>query len=289
MFILIFMPLNAFSAEFDQDLKKSIDVYKAQAQTVVPDQKGALNFKLAIAYLQDQDQEKAFQSFVEALELTRSRAAPQASAEESQLYEQGLAIYLDHTGTSSPKETALKIYQNYKQAAEGHPDFYLLNLLMATAYANLGRFEEFFNAFYRSYPYYTEHYLTYKTKAVLHIKLYERARVLEDRDAQKKLVVANIEKAIDKNPQDTGLYKIAFLFSDNDKKSRVVAAYLNKIIDEGLIVPRNDVPIFVHEAIEERHMDLAQKFVDKSREWYQYSRAVNEAQELINKAKKTDE
>lgn len=272
----------AFVALDQNSVKKSIDLYREQLQKAPKDQKGELSFKLAIAYLNDQDQENAFKEFLTALEAVAPKSAPPVTDQERELYEKGYSMYLDRHPSNSPKDTALKLYLELKQSADDHKEFHLLNLLMSTVYANLERYEEFFNVFYHSYPYYSDHYLSYKTKAALHIKLFEKARTLNEREGERKLVVQNIENAINRNALDIGLYKVAMIFAAVEDQAKTVEGYLSQIIEKNIMVSRNDIAFFVDQAISSKQLDLAQKFVDKSREWYQYSRSIAEAQEQID-------
>jgi hypothetical protein len=237
--------------------------------------------QLALACLKDQNQEKAIQEFLRTLETVAPKAVPSVTDQEKELYEKGYRIYLDRSFDHTPKDTAIKLYQEFKQTTDEHKDYYLLNLLMSTAYANLNRYEEFFNAFYRSYPYYSDHYLSYKTKAALHIRLFEKARQLSEREEERKLVFANTLSAIEKNPFDIGLYKIAMLFA-GENHVKVVKDLLTEISQKNIVVPRHDIVFFVHQAITSNQIDAAQKFVDKSREWYHYSRSISEAQEHLD-------
>jgi tetratricopeptide (TPR) repeat protein len=239
----------------------------------------------AIAHMRDQDLERGFQVFLDALEDLKDQPAPSVSEEEKGLYEKALKIYESRESHCFPKENALKIYQEFKQIADSRKEYYLLNLVMGTAYANLGRFEEFFNVFYRSYPYYKDHYLSYKIRAIVHIKLFERARTLQEREGQGQLVYTHILKAIEKNPSDLGLYKIAILFAPDTHKQQAVELAMHRFVDENVAVPRGDVYFFAYHAVSAGLLGRAQKFVDQSRAQYQYSRAIDEAQEYINKHK----
>jgi hypothetical protein len=267
------------------DYKKSIAAFQEIIKSIPDDQKGPLLVQLASAYWKDQYQEPAFKNFLNALHYTSAAPSPALSEDEQKLYEQGLKIYLDHLLSGSPKEMARQLLGVGKATMEAHPDYYLLNLLLSTAYANLGQFEEFFNAFYRSYPYYSNHYLTYKTQAILHIKLFEREASLKSKDEQRQLVYEYITKAMEQNPQDISLYKIGLSFTLAGEQKSVLKTYLNQIIEKNIVIPRHDVAAFVQQAIEFNELDLAQKIVDKSREWYQYSRVIDEVQHSLNQHK----
>lgn len=263
------------------DCKASIDNLQKEMETVSQEKRVDVTLQLAQAYLKDQNQEKAIQLFLNGLDLMASKPTPTLTKLEKELYDKGSKIYLNRSLDNTPKDIAIKLYQEFKQVADEHKDYLLLNLLMSTAYANLNRYEEFFNAFYQSYPYYSEHYLSYKTKAALHIRLFEKARQLNERENERKQVYTNTLKALEKNPLDLGLYKIAMLFA-GEEHSEIVKNLLNEIIQKNMTVPRHDILFFVDQAMSSNQVDIAQKFVDKSREWYHYSRSITEAQEHID-------
>jgi hypothetical protein len=241
-----------------------------------------ITLKSSLAYLKEQDQEKAIREFLMLLDNMKTLQAPLLSAQEKELYEKGYKIYLDRHPSETPQDTAIKLYQEFKQITDDHKEYFLLNLLMSTAYANLNRYEDFFNTFCRSYPFYSDHYLSYKIKAALHIRLFEKARLLDEREKERKLVLSHTLEAINKNPNDIGLYKVAILFAGEENQGKVIHDCLKQIIQQNIIIPRHDLLFFVHQAVESKQLEIAQKFVDKSREWYHYSRSISEAQEHID-------
>lgn len=278
LFFALFSCIFLSSAKPKQEIADCLHEFTTASQQG----KAEAALKLSLAYLDDQDQENGIKAFIAALQATPSRPTPQVSEQEKELFDKGLAIYLGRTRESSPQEIAVNLYQNFKQVCDQHPEYYLLNLLMSTAYANLNRYREFFTTFYRSYPYYQDHYLSYKTKAALHIRLFEKAPKNAEREIEREGAYQNIVKAIEANPSDLSLFKAAMLFAPESNRPELVKFYMLRIIDQKIPVPRSDIAFFVRQAIETKQIDIAQKFVDKSREWYQYSRSVNEAQEYID-------
>ena len=230
------------------------------------------NYKSSFDHLRNQEHEKAFRSFLLALDEAPKKEAP---AEDLILYQKALSTYLE--GAQEPQETADQILRNY--SSEGLQ----LRFITALAYANLGRFEEFFTCFYPSYCAYPDHYLAYKTKAVLHIKLYERCRSLQERESEEKAIRHNIQLALDRNSSDMGLYKLWLLFADEKNREAEVEACLNKILASSMIVSRSDLPFFAEQALDVSRPDLAQALIDKARNWYSYSRYLDTLQEKIKK------
>lgn len=271
---------DAVMAFRNGDYKKAIELYRNDLN--VADDKSEIKAKLALVYWKDQDQELAFRTFLEAL--SEHIYTENASTEDDAAYEKALKIYLDHSGGTN-QAIAQKICRDFEGAIKEHPDYNKLGYVVAAAYANLGRYEDFFTLFYRSHLHHPDHFLAAKTKAVLHIKLFERARFVEEKEEQRSAVLYYLNAALEKEPRDCTLYKSLIAFSPEEKKLEVMHACLNKIIDKNIIIPRSDIGFYVEEAIGSKEFVLAQRFIDKVKEFYQFSRVVNAAQHYLDEHK----
>lgn len=100
----------------------------------------------AIHYYREQDLEKAIQTFLISLEGIHSNTP--ATPEDQALYEKALTLYLEHGAASAP-QLAEELLNQYKQTLIQHPDYHLLEFLVAAAYANQGRFDLFSIIFIR--------------------------------------------------------------------------------------------------------------------------------------------
>lgn len=268
------------------DTKAEIVKIQTQVQKASPDELGPLKVKLAIAYYNDQDQERAFKTYLEALDETKVKASSELPVpQELSITDKALKIYMDQTPASAGV-AAQKIYKEFSPELSSHPDDCLLGFIVAAAYANLNKFDEFFDTFYRSYKACPDHWLSLKTKAVLHIKLLERARTDQEREAQKKMILENAIKSADKNPEDTSLYKMMMAYAPEGDKGKIISTYLNKIINNNIVIPRTEIAFYVQQAVSAKQYDLAQRFIDKAHEWYQYSQVLNAAQQYLDKYKK---
>lgn len=205
--------------------------------------------------------------------------------EEQELYDKALPLYLDHLDL---KQHSLTIVQEYAPIIKKHPDYHMLTFLVAAAVANAGAYEQFFDLFHPAYAAHPDHFLAYKTLAVIHIKLFERARTPDERELQRQKILDNIAKAIDRYPSDTSLYKMQIGFADGPQKAQIISDTLNKILSGNIIVPRIDIPLYVQKAVETKQYDLAQKLIDKAHEWYQISRLLTGAQDYLDRHKKTE-
>lgn len=244
-------------------------------------EKSALLVKLSGLYLKDQDLEKAIWTYLEALKELNCLAD---EGVEDPIYQQALDLYLDHS-KGNAQVISEKIISEYAPKLEKHPDSYLLGYIVAFAYANLGKFENFFKLFYNSYQHAPNHYLAHKALSILHVKLFEKSKTPEERDFQREAIVEHLGLAIQKYPNDDTLYKLSIAFSKEEQKLNMIRSALNKIIDSHIILSRTDIPFYVAQAVEAKDFALAQRFIDKMRSIYQKSRVIDNAQEYLNKHK----
>lgn len=273
--VLIGSVLFASSAA---DIKQAIN-FQSELIQRSPEQKSVCLQELAFLYLKDQDQEHAFESFLQLLDILQVEEVPPPY--DPQLYQEAFAIYID-SRAETPQATAAILLEKLLPILKEKPDQFLLDYFVAIAYANLSKYDEFFKHFERAYHYYPRHYLAYKTKAILHIKLLERTRGERERIAQRQKIVENLMLAVDKEPHDTTIYKLLISFSPQEKKSGQVRLCLNKIINDNIMIPRNELMFYVIEAVETNQRDLAEQFIIQAHEWYPQSRIIKSAQKYLD-------
>lgn len=267
-----------------QDYKEAICEKQKQinsATAIQSNDKGQLMVELASLFLKDQDQERAFQTFLNALENTQIEQNKKDNPEQEQIYQKALAVYFDHNGGST-KEKAQNIITEFEPTLKDHPYAHQLAYLIAIAHANLNQYDQFFSLFYNSYRVYPQHFLAYKTKAILHIKLFERARTESERELQREAISKNLELALEKEPRDDTLYKLLITFSSPEKKQEQVRRSLNKIHDANIMISRCDIMFFVQEAVDAQEYSLAKRMLEKARGWYQQSKIITAAQKYLD-------
>lgn len=262
------------------DTKQAIKRQQEIVDLACQEQKGEVSVELARLYLKDQDQEKAFKVFLDALNFAKRKTPPEQSSSEE--YDKAFSLYVDQP-FDAPQETAAQLIEMLLPVLHVKPDEYLLDYFMAIAFANLGKYEEFFRHFYKAFQFYPDHYLAYKTKAILHIKLLERTRELDDREFQRAEIGKNLQLALEREPCDTTIFKLLISFSPKEKKREQVRLCLKKIIDGNIMVPRTEVMFYVLEAVDVEEIDWCQRFISRSKEWYPQSRLVASAQEYLKK------
>jgi tetratricopeptide (TPR) repeat protein len=234
---------------------------------------------LALAYFKDQEHEKAFTIFLESLDYQPQNK--DKVHEDSNSYQEALKVYLQDAGLN-PKETAVIIETKYKAIYEVNRDDYSLGYLLAVGQANLNQYDRFFDLFYLAYQRDPEHFLAYKSKAALYIKLFERARSDQERECLRIKILSHVEKAIQLEPKDASLYRMLIGLTADSSKQAVLVQNLKKIVDNNIVISRIDIPYYAEMAIAFEEYDLAQDFLNKAREWYSYSRVITVAQQHLD-------
>ena len=173
-------------------------------------QKSEIYFALTKLYFEDQDVENAYKSFLLALEHASSFVLPEISAHEKSLYTQALQKYYDE-GVIDPQETGRKLVESFEKDVLENKDYFHLHFLLSTAYANLGKYELFFENFYRCYPYLQNDFLAYKTQAVLHFRLMQLSKKAVGEKIIKRKRGGFSKKALVANALDPSLYKMLTL------------------------------------------------------------------------------
>lgn len=267
-------------------IKKAEELYTNFLKNADADEANFTKMQLAIVYYKDQEHERAFATFLEALKEAKTHQFPIAS-NESQSYHLALKMYLENGG-QLPEETAQKIVNEYGSIYEKNPQFHHLGYILAVSYANLGHYDQFFQEFYKSYLNDPDHFLAFKTKATLHVKLFERAKTEAQREEQRTFILYNAQRAVELQPQDSSLYRMILAFTPEESKAKVLSTYLNKIIENSIVVPRIDILYYIEIAIAFEQYDLAQTFLNKAKDWYTYSRVIKLAQQHLDEKKVSD-
>lgn len=268
--------------------KAAIKIYEQLAEKAIPEKKGEYLERLAVAYYQDQEHAKGFETYLYALELTpKPMNQPAILPKEKPIYEEALSIYLDPK-EREPEMISLRIRDLYAGIWRLHPDYVYLGYVVSIAYANLGEFDDFFSIFYKSYKVIPDHYLAYKTKAILHIKLFDRARSLEEKESERRAILIELDLAKQANPHDFSLYRMQIAFAPDADKRMVLDKNLNEIINNNIIVPRSDLNFYFDQLFAYGQLELAEKFLEKSKGWYPYSRTIDAAHALIDEKRKNN-
>lgn len=274
--------LRAFEKKDYSDAVKYANEWVASASA---DKLGEAYKLLAESYYKDQEHEKAYTAFFQALKHTIPPQAPyQPLPEDEKMYKEGLAIYLEPS-QRDPEAVALQLRDLYGGIVRLHPDYLELGYLVAVSYANLGDMERFFELFYHSYQQLPDHYLSYKSQAILHVKLMERAKTPEDKEQQRALVLQDLQLAKERYPKDTSIYRMQIAFANPDAREAILKRNLKEIIDQSIVIPRVDLSFYFDQLFAYREKELALDLLTKARGWYPYSRTLDSVKQMLEENK----
>ncbi len=272
--ILFLLPIVLIASEIKEEIAGLQDAL------ISSHQKGEIHYKLASAFYRDQESDQAFQHFLCALKLIPAAEAPDMCEEEKKLYTAALEDYLAWAG-SDPVRVARQLLEKYGEVADAHHTWVHLNFLIATAYGNLGLYDEFFKRFYCGYGYLSETFLAYKTHGILCLRLAQHGKSAKERHAYKEEAFHYLTGALERNPIDSGLYKVLIFLAKDENNDALVHNYLQKMVEHEAHISRGDVYLYVREAVALGELALGQQIVDLARTQYDFSRAILAAQEYL--------
>ncbi len=252
--------------------KEKIAAYFEKLFTASGDEKSEIYKNLSLEFYLAQDFENAIKTFLKALDCATIHVT---ALNETCIGQEAFKIYLDKKDKSLHLASK-EIIDLFKDKYYENTNDYLLGFILALEYANLNQYDKFFEIFYRAYFLSPAHYLKYKTRAILNIKLFDRARTVEEKEKYRQQISLNLQKASEIYLQDSNLYQLMILFSDKENKSFLVDTLLNKIINHNIVIPRADISFYVKQAAASGKFDLALCFIEKASFWYPVSRVIDE-------------
>lgn len=281
MLLFLMVPLFARAT----DIKEEIAAYQKELRAAQSENlRGELHYQLACALFRDQEVDKAFHHFLIALKSIPLKPTPQMKQEEKKLYEAALCDYLGGAG-SYPVRVAKQMLERYGEPAKANSEWVHLNFLMATAYANLGLYNDFFESFYHAFPYLGETFLAHKTRGILYVRLSQHGRSPEERHAYQEEAFHYLTLALDRNPEDSSLYKVLIFLAKDEKNDSLVLKYLQKMVEHKAHISRSDIYLYVREAVALGESVLGQQIIDLACTQYDFSRAISAAQEYLNQCR----
>lgn len=235
----------------------------------------ALYLQLAVCYLQDQQEEEAFKAYISCLEKAYSKQTKVMNAREEASLQELLPLYFANAQDLEEKLTA---------CLKAHPDYTYVQFMLAARAANAKKYEPFFYLFYDSYCSYPESHMSHKTQGVIASLLLQRVKSPEEKDVWRKRAIRSFLRASEICPEDTGLYRMIIFTSSESERKALVQQVIRQIIEKNSKIPRGDIPFFINAALMVDEVALAQGLLDKAKTWYEYSRILQEMQELVIKA-----
>lgn len=285
IFISILFLSALTNTGFSESLKEQIAIQEILLQKPgTQEERSQVFLKLAHFYSQDQELDKAFFNFLEALKNCPHGAVSPLLPEEEKLFNEAFQCYLSQS-PSDPFKASQELLMHYEGAAKEHPEYLHLNFLLSAAYANLGKYPLFFQKFYRAYPSLWDSYLSYKTQGVLYLRLSQREKSPEGRQKLQKVAVGFLTKALQKEPLDAGIYKILVSLAKEEQNMPLVLLFLQKLTEAEVPIPRGDIFLYVKEAVTLEEYELGQELIDQARKRYEFSRALTTAQDYLDQYK----
>ena len=249
--------------------------------TVQGDEKAQLEVVLATVYVKDQKEEEAFQIFLGALSDVPQKNLAKPSMDELQIYSSALPIYLEQAKCPA-SQAAKELESKLAPVLVEHPEYVQVRFLFAAAKANQHQYEDFFYHFYKAYSQNQNCFLAYRTLGILNIKLFEKARLIDEKELRRQEMQKFLHLALKENVNDVALYKLLIVFSPAESRKKAVHEVIDMIIQNSVQVPRSDISFYINEAMAASEKESAESFLDKQATWYQYSRIIEEMRKVVS-------
>ncbi len=286
-YILVLLPFLTITgrAESFEEVKEKISCYHSQLNEELPEtERGGIHYQLAQAYFCDQETDRAFHHFLSALKMAPRRETVSMGEEEQKLFDEAIGLYEIQVG-GDPVKSAEIMIGRYEEIALAHEEYLHLNMLIGVAYANLGKYDLFFEKFYHSYPNLSDTFLAAKTEGILYLRLSQHGTSPEERHSLEEEAFRSLDLALEKNPRDSNLYKVLIFFAKEKNNDQLILTYLQKMVKSDAPIPRGDIYLYVREAVALGKVKLGQEIIDRASTIYEYSRAITAAQEYLNQHK----
>ncbi len=231
-----------------------------------------LYLHLANAFLQDQQQEEAFKSYIRCLQtavLVQNKCMTQP---EQAMYDELLALYFANSIDLEAKLTSV---------LKEHPDFYGCQFFLAAQCANAKAYEPFFYIFYQSFTHYPDCHMAHKTKGVVASLLLQRSKTIEEKEVWRTQALDELSCALRQCPKDLGLHRMLIYTASDKERKKIVAFVIAQVLEKDVKISRGEIPFLINHALWVDEIALAQDLLDKAKTWYEYSRILQEMQELI--------
>ncbi len=275
--LALLLSVEKMDASAESLIKKEIcSLHDQLEKSVTKKETSEILFHLALAYEKDQEVDKAFFSFLEALK-NLPISSEKLELDEA-LGKEALTYYFQEV-TAHPIEGSKQLIEKY--GSLGSTSQPLLKLVLAAAYANLGEYPFFFTHFYEAYPFVWDTFLSYKLQSTLCLRLGQREPQLQKKESLQKEAMAFLQKALEKKA-DPSLYKILIALAEEKGEEDMLFHSLQALITNKVIFPRSELFWYVQEAVSIEAYELAQELIDYAHLHYPVSKAVDAAQEYLN-------
>ena len=232
------------------------------------------SFTKALELLNDQQEEKGFCEFFNALKDAPRTKNRSMSQKEETLFQEILPLYL-------VGDCEEKVLQHLQKT----PDNPALLFFLASCYANKREFEPFFYLFYSAYLVNPDCYLSFKMQGTLATLIAERAKTPEEKAAWKARAMDSFKNAFNEYEADLQLHKMMIYTANEGEKREVIQLIIGKIIEKNVQICRTELPFYVTHALRVQDSESAQRLIDKAKSWYEYSRIIDQLQQQVEESK----
>ncbi|MCE5293136.1 MAG: hypothetical protein LLF94_00795 [Chlamydiales bacterium] len=235
-----------------------------------------LLLQLAVCQLEDQQEEAAFKTYLQCLEIVPVAEPVVMSAREKTAYNELLELYF-----ANSQELPAKV----EATLQKHPDFLHCQFLMASMSANARKYEPFFYIFFQSYVAYPNCHMSHKTKGMISTLILQRAKSIEEKEVWRTKAIHSFGLAITLCPEDLNLHKMILHTATEKERATSLQLIMTQVFANNVKIPRSEIPFYIRHALDLNQIDLAQQLLDKAQTWYEYSRILQEMQDLISQHK----
>lgn len=227
---------------------------------------------LAVSYLLDQQEEAAFITYVKCLDQAPKKTGQTISAKEKMASDELMALYV----ANNPE-----FEKRVEKVMQEHPDYSYCQFFFASSLANQHKFESFFYLFYNSYLSYPDSHMAHKTKGIVASLLFQRAKSLEEKETWRKKALEHFAKSMTLLPEDRALHKMMIYTAADSERQAVVHQVIDQICQANVKIPRGELAFYINHALWVNETLLAERLIDKAKSWYEYSRMLQEMQQLV--------
>lgn len=234
----------------------------------------------------DQQKMESGEAFLAALAATPLPAQSAVSDEEQKAFD---ALFPSYEMAMQSEEETAKLLQEALSLLQSHPTFLSLEHYIAAALANRGQFIEFYDRFFHAFQARHDCFLSKKTLAVLHLRLFEASTSQDRREVHRQEAVRYLQEAFTLQPHDSSLLvKLAFILPPNEKIV-VLKSVTADLLQLSSPLRRGDCFFLIQQAMDVGEVGVARQLIEKARSWYQYSRALNDLSDQLSALEKTKE
>lgn len=247
----------------------------------------AVELSDVLTWDREQHQDKAMESFLQWIDEQAQTENTEPTEEEKKLFEELRAYSTNPPHGMSEEEVARELLTRCSSLLETHPNYTLINYLLATAYFVLGDGQHFYPTFAASYKDLPDHYYAHKLQGMLCQRLMQASIPGPTRDRWARQALRLFQATLERYPEDTQLYTQVLLLSPQEDAQGVAQWCLKQLMTHDYPVPRRYLEFWVNTALTHDSPQVARAFINHAKKWYSFSRQLEAAEKKINAYEET--